>query len=227
MNYHSTIEAEAAAPSLPLAGEAWTDERARADLEAADANGERPSIRALAERWQWSKSRVERFASKADAPSKEQMRTLMVNGLKDWDAKNGRQPGEPTPEEAADRVLSNWNGRDNPVRAAGQRRDTSGTDAGQKRDTDETPCWVVPRQHEIVVRPLSDGRISIEQEGQHGSAADDGGIIEVTATNVVGLARRILWAAGFETVLIAVGNGGGWSDLEDGDKPETLSRGVA
>jgi hypothetical protein len=37
----------------------------------------------------------------------------------------------------------------------------------------------------------------------------------------VRLARCILWAAGFKSVLIATGDGGGgYRDIEDGDLPE-------
>jgi hypothetical protein len=86
---------------------------------------------------------------------------------------------------------------------------------------DETDfVWVIPSQLEITTRALTNGGVEIWQDGQFG--ADEAVTIHVAAHNAVQLARSILWAAGFKTVLIATGGAGGWSDVEDGDTPDNF-----
>jgi hypothetical protein len=159
----------------------FTEAQARADLAEAttENNGKRPSIRALADRWNWSKGRAERFLSKIDEfPSTGSGSSLVPHVPQD----------------------------------SGTEDEVAGTD-------DEPTSWGIERQLEIIVRSCTDGSINIEQEGDHGSAHEDGGIVMVAQSNAVALARRILWAAGFKGILISKTTGGGYEDLNDGDTP--------
>ena len=53
---------------------------------------------------------------------------------------------------------------------------------------------------------------------------EDENIRNVARSNAVRLARCIPWAAGFKSVLIATGDGGGgYSDIEDGSLPEQFT----
>lgn len=69
-------------------------------------------------------------------------------------------------------------------------------------------------QREIQVSTLSDKSIEIAEISPLGSE-DDARII-VNTSNAVRLARCILFAAGFQNILFAVGGPGGYEDLEDG-----------
>jgi hypothetical protein len=80
-------------------------------------------------------------------------------------------------------------------------------------------CWAVPSQDRIECSPTNDDEIEIEQISP--VHADENVRIHVARSNAVRLARCILWAAGFKSVLIATGDGGGgYRDVEDGDLPE-------
>ena len=70
----------------------------------------------------------------------------------------------------------------------------------------------------------TDGNIEIEQVGPLANLGDsENQRISVTRGNAVRLARNILFAAGFESVLIATTKGGrGYYDVEDGDLPENV-----
>jgi hypothetical protein len=82
-------------------------------------------------------------------------------------------------------------------------------------------CWTVERQDLIEVMGVRDGSIEIIQRSPLGE--DDDECVTVASRNVVALARRILWAAGFNAVLIATGGRGGYSDLADGSVPEDFA----
>jgi hypothetical protein len=83
----------------------------------------------------------------------------------------------------------------------------------------EDYCWVVPFQPRIECSLTNDDEIEIEQISP--IHEDENIRIHVARSNAVRLARCILWAAGFKSVLIATGDGGGgYSDVEDGDLPE-------
>jgi hypothetical protein len=83
--------------------------------------------------------------------------------------------------------------------------------------------WVytIPRQAEIVCAALKEGGIEIEQECLLGGEPT---IIHVAEGNAVALARRILYAAGFQTVLISTHEKGGCVDLDDGDLARNFYR---
>ena len=74
-------------------------------------------------------------------------------------------------------------------------------------------CWKIAHQDEIVVSATTNGEIELEQRSEDTR-------IFVTRSNAVHLARCILYATGFGSVLIATGAGGGWCDVDDGDLPE-------
>jgi hypothetical protein len=77
-------------------------------------------------------------------------------------------------------------------------------------------CWIVPRQDEVIVFSTFEGTIEIEQKSPLGQAEDQRVII--VTSNAVQVARMILWAAGWRSILIATGDDGrGYRDLEDGD----------
>jgi hypothetical protein len=83
----------------------------------------------------------------------------------------------------------------------------------------EDYCWVVPFQPRIECSLTNDVEIEIEQISP--IHEDENIRIDVARSNAVRLARCILWAAGFKSVLIATGDGGGgYRDIEDGDLPE-------
>jgi hypothetical protein len=83
----------------------------------------------------------------------------------------------------------------------------------------EDYCWVVPFQPRIECSRTNDDEVEIEQFSPIHS--DENVRIHVARSNAVWLARCILWAAGFKSVLIATGDGGGgYRDVEDGDLPE-------
>jgi hypothetical protein len=80
-------------------------------------------------------------------------------------------------------------------------------------------CWAVPSQASIECSLTNDDEIEIEQISP--IHEDENIRIDVARSNAVRLARCILWAAGFKSVLIATGDGGGgYRDVEDGDLPE-------
>jgi hypothetical protein len=80
-------------------------------------------------------------------------------------------------------------------------------------------CWAVPSQARIECWATNEDEIEIEQISP--IHEDENIRIDVARSNAVRLARCILWAAGFKSVLIATGDGGGgYRDIEDGDLPE-------
>jgi hypothetical protein len=80
-------------------------------------------------------------------------------------------------------------------------------------------CWAVPSQARIECWATNEDEIEIEQTSP--VHEDENIRIDVARSNAVRLARCILWAAGFKSVLIATGDGGGgYRDIEDGDLPE-------
>jgi hypothetical protein len=86
--------------------------------------------------------------------------------------------------------------------------------------TDEGYCWAVPQQARIECWLTNDDEVEIEETSeQHDS---ENVRITVTRGNAVQLARSILFAAGFKTVLIATAVKGGYCycDVEDGNLPE-------
>jgi hypothetical protein len=86
-------------------------------------------------------------------------------------------------------------------------------------DTAEDICWVVPFQPRIECWATNEDEIEIEQISP--IHEDENIRIDVARSNAVRLARCILWAAGFNSVLIATSDGGGgYRDVEDGDLPE-------
>jgi hypothetical protein len=87
----------------------------------------------------------------------------------------------------------------------------------------EDRCWVVPFQPRIECSATHDDEVEIEQISSIHS--DENVRIHVARSNAVRLARNILFAAGFKSVLIATLDGvGGYSDVEDGDLPEPLAK---
>jgi len=86
-------------------------------------------------------------------------------------------------------------------------------DAGQSH-----PYWYIPSQHEIVILGATDGSIEIQQK----IPLKEDQSVSVVASNVVLFARSVLNAAGFDDVLLAVGNGGSFADLYDGDTPKSF-----
>jgi hypothetical protein len=86
-------------------------------------------------------------------------------------------------------------------------------------DTPEDRCWSVQEQSRIECSATVDNEIEIEQLSP--LHPDENVRIHVARSNAVRLARCILFATGFKSVLIATGDGGGgYSDVEDGDLPE-------
>ena len=77
--------------------------------------------------------------------------------------------------------------------------------------------WSIPYQAKIeVLETMANDEIEIIQRSPLGDSDDQ--MISVTLSNAVGLARRIRWAAGFQSVRISTTecDGGGWIDVEDG-----------
>lgn len=80
-------------------------------------------------------------------------------------------------------------------------------------------CWAVPSQARIEGSRTNDGEIEIEEISPLDE--DENVRIRVARPNAVRLARCILCATGFKSVLIATGDGGGgYCDVEDGALPE-------
>jgi hypothetical protein len=94
----------------------------------------------------------------------------------------------------------------------------SATTESESAATDEGWCWAVPRQARIECSATTDHEIEIEEY----SDLDESENVRicVARTNAVRLARCILYATGFKSILIATGVEGGWSDVEDGNLPE-------
>ena len=83
-------------------------------------------------------------------------------------------------------------------------------------------CWAVPSQTRIECSQTNDDEIEIEQISP--VHEDENIRIDVARSNAVRLARCILWAAGFKSVLIATGDGGGgYTDIKDGNLPEQFT----
>lgn len=77
---------------------------------------------------------------------------------------------------------------------------------------DEELVWEIPRQDEITFRKDGDS-VLIEQTDGVGDSYS----IRISLPNAVGFARRVLWAAGFDYVMLSAGdNGMTWIDLDDG-----------
>ena len=81
-------------------------------------------------------------------------------------------------------------------------------------DDDDTYYWELPARDKIEFHPTKENVIEIYQRSPVGESEDTR--IDVHFSDAVGFARRVLWAAGFKTVLIATGDIGGYVDLEDG-----------
>jgi hypothetical protein len=91
--------------------------------------------------------------------------------------------------------------------------------AATSEDDSADRCWAVPFQAHIECSLTNDDEIEIEQISP--VHEDENIRIDVARSNAVRLARCILWAAGFKSVLIATGDGGGgYRDVEDGGLPE-------
>jgi len=83
-------------------------------------------------------------------------------------------------------------------------------------------CSAVPFQARIECWATNEDEIEIEEINP--IHEDENIRIHVARSNAVRLARCILWAAGFKSVLIATGEGGGgYSDIEDGSLPEQFT----
>jgi hypothetical protein len=80
--------------------------------------------------------------------------------------------------------------------------------------------WGIPSQDRIECSATNDDEIEIEQISP--VHPDENVRIHVARSNAVRLARSVLFAAGFKSVLIATADGGGLCDLEDGAVPEKL-----
>jgi len=98
----------------------------------------------------------------------------------------------------------------------------SGASAGPAEDASADCYSAVPFQARIECWATNDDEIEIEEISP--VHEDENIRIHVAKSNAVRLARCILWAAGFKSVLIATGDGGGgYSDVEDGNLPEHLA----
>lgn len=88
----------------------------------------------------------------------------------------------------------------------------------ERKTTREPSEWEgrIPRQAETWVKTIKDGAHFNVEVVQESNAAEGTERIFVTAGNAVGLARCILWAAGFHAVGIYACVDGGNADLEDG-----------
>lgn len=87
--------------------------------------------------------------------------------------------------------------------------------ARRKAEGESGLFWGIPPQREIRVSTISDGDIEIEEISPLGS--DEDARIVVNVSNAVRMARSILYAAGFQGILIATTDGGGgYRDLDDG-----------
>jgi hypothetical protein len=78
--------------------------------------------------------------------------------------------------------------------------------------------WSLPYQARIEVARTTADEIEIEEHSP--VHPDENSRIIIARSNAVRLARCILFAAGFQSVLIARRGKGGYSDLEDGSLPE-------
>jgi len=201
---HEQIETNTEAPSqLPLE---LSETQAREFLDAIE--GERPSIRALAAKWGWHKSKVERLLKKLDGsaqhekPNPIEFRRMLINAGEDFSRKF---PSE-SAEETVDRMLADDKIDYNTAGRGGENQHQAGDD--------RELYYEIPHQAKIECRALADGGVEIWQEGQHGP--DEASIIHVAGGNVVQLARLLLYAAGFQTIGIFTHEKGGCVDVEDG-----------
>jgi hypothetical protein len=88
--------------------------------------------------------------------------------------------------------------------------------------TGEDYCWVVPFQPRIECSQTNDDEIEIEEISP--IHEDENVRIHVARSNAVRLARAILFATGFKSVLIAtLDGGGGYTDIKDGSLPEQFT----
>jgi hypothetical protein len=90
--------------------------------------------------------------------------------------------------------------------------------AGTAEDDSSNWCWSVPYQARIECSATNDDEIEIEEI----SDLDESENVRIVLarSNAVRLARSILYAAGFRSILIATGAKGGYCDVEDGGLPE-------
>lgn len=97
---------------------------------------------------------------------------------------------------------------------------SAATQVDPKNEPAKEHCWSIEPQAEVRVWAVNDGSIEIEQKSPMGEEDDQR--IFVAAPNAVRLARMILYAAGFDNIVIATGNGGGFVDIEDGYGPNKV-----
>ncbi len=127
-------------------------------------------------------------------PTSASIRPMLIRGGEDSDKHFIRE----TSDKAANRPLA-------------EKQGTPPVEANTKH-----LCWIVPRQDEVVVFSTFEGTIEIEQKSPLGQSEDQR--IVIVTSNAVQVARMILWAAGWRSILIATGDDGrGYRDLEDGD----------
>ena len=136
-----------------------------------------------------------------------EFRQMLINGLADFDAKVKPESAE----EVVDAML-----------ASGKVRFPGGGNSlvpvNEPEPEEEETFWCIPPQAEIEISKLPGGAVRIHQVPGPGTQSE-GETITVAQNNAVALARRILWAAGWQAVLIAAGSGGGYVDVNDGDIP--------
>lgn len=141
----------------------FTETQARADLDKHE--GRRPSIRALASAWGWNKSRTERFLSRVDsetaretdetAPTREQMKTLLTNGLADFNAKIGAKDEAAIIEHFTDRAMA---------RIAGEDADGHEADEFDWHSESDRDSVVLPEQRQTAIYFNRSGELVIRQE---------------------------------------------------------------
>ena len=189
----------------------------KADAEAARAAGKIECANGNCGQWFFPRSgggKAQRFCKpecraqyhlehkpkpEAPEPSASERRNLLINGVKDFDAK---MPPE-TAAELVDRMLAD--GRISAPRS-------------ERRTTYEPTAWegCIARQAETWVKTIKEGNDFSVEVVQESNAAEGTERIYVTASNAVELARSILWAAGFRAVGIYAVVAGGHVDIEDG-----------
>lgn len=139
----------------------FTEDQAREYLARLTAQGhKRPSVRALADQWGWSKSTVGRFVDECDgttrdnagteAPTREQLANLLRNALAEFDEKIGAPDRERRDD---DRLID--------AIVAARFQENSGTAFGddipeRAADKPGTIC-LMPAQMEVNIRHADGG----------------------------------------------------------------------
>lgn len=150
----------------------YTEEQA-SDYLAEFVAGQRPSVRTIAKRWGWSKSRVDRFLRDSDGTAAghghrtpEELRTLLVNGAKTWDAK------QPTAEHAADELINKRSCHRTPAPPLSRSAKSLIATAANPKGSDDfewtadNPDLVAPHQDAIAVYMNGYGQIVIRAEAR-------------------------------------------------------------